>query len=70
MKRAAWNVQVPRRRVEADGRAVVVVTFVDGTALQATLTVEVTADRQVSMLLVNEPGVTPMGIDSAWSRES
>lgn len=57
------------RRTEGDGTAAVAVRLLDGATLIATVRLYVTADRQVSVLLENEPGVDPLGIDSAWSKE-
>jgi hypothetical protein len=63
---AAWSLAVRRRSVDADGTAHLVADLLDAGKPHLSLDVQVTAGREVSVLVQGAPGATLAGFQ-AWS---
>lgn len=63
---ARWTLNVPRRRVDEDGTARVIVELLDGT-VRHEITLEITDRHEVQILVDSPDGTPPLQITSAWS---
>ena len=67
MAKAKWTVGTPTGSVDASGTALASVPLPDSGVLAATLTFTITADRMLTVHVVNAAGAAGLAGFQAWS---